>query len=311
MSKFSENTIIDFVEYTGFDIYSYLGKWRDFVKIHFNQIINYFTGLTNSLNQDSIDSLQQLRKESEDLQNTLEQYSEDFTTIDYWGLIEYLEEINNKVKQYLVIDRFLRSSKYGGFNEDSLTQSYTMKDFDTLESIANKDRDDSQNSWSDIAIKNSVLEIDYLALRGGKELRLGKRVLNNYYLLSVVDNLQGERVYGLDIDNNFSFENDDIKVLTYRDTFKQSVNVLSDLGKGDLPEFPKLGISKELFVGSNIGDFSFPFISRELENTFASDDTIINFRVEELSRKGSTIFMSYQIESFYNFVYEKSVNIQT
>jgi len=311
-SVINEDTLIDFEEYTGFEISDFLFDFQTFVNVHYENIISYFRGDTNDLNQDSSDRLNRLAIRNVDLQEKLNQFSEDFETFNYWSLLEYLENIGMEIERATVIYKYLRSAKFPGFNESSLVQDYSMTSTDTLERIADRDRDDAQNSWVDIAVKNQLLEVDYVGEDGGKNLKLGKKVLGVLFLNSVVDRLQGDTVYGLDIDVEFAYDEDidDIKVLDYRPTFEQSVSVLANLKKHDIPEFPNLGVSANRITGTNLADFAFSFIIREMNQTFSTDDTIVNFSVKDLNRVGSTFNIEFQLESFYNFVYNKNVEIQ-
>lgn len=308
-----EETILHFEEYTMFDLSGFLTDFKTFVQVHYGNIIAYYRGDTNDLNQESKKSLEKLETRSLDLRDKLDLFIEDFNTFDYWSLLQYLEDVMKEIDRAGVIYKYLRSSKYDGFNEDSLIQDYPLGPADTLESVASKDRDDSQNSWTDIALKNHLESIYWVKGEGGINLKLGKRVLENFYLESVIDRLQGETVYGIDLNlKDFGYDADtqDFKVLSYRDTFKQSVDILASLKRGDLPEFEDLGLSSDRVVGSNLADFAFPFIIRELEETFATDDTILNFGVTNIKREGSTIYMDFILESFYNFVYIKNAAIQ-
>lgn len=308
----SKETFAEFEEYTNFALNDFLFLFSEFVNEHYDNIISYYRGDTNELNQDSVDRLNSLYTKNLDLQDKLNLFIEDYDTFEYWELLEYLEEIGSEIERTKVIYKYLRSAKYDGFNENSLIQSYTMTNGDTLERIADRDRDDSQNSWFDIAVKNNLLETDWVAGEGGKSLEVGKKVLNKLFLNSVVDRLQGETVYGLDIDMNFEFDTteEDIKVLSYKDTFKQSVDILLSAKRGDVPEFPNLGLSSDRVVGGNLSDFAIPFIVRELEDAIATDDTIVNFKINSIRREGSTFKLECQLESFYNFIYNKNAQIQ-
>lgn len=307
-----EETLIDFEEYAFFELSDFLFDFQIFVNQHYENIISYFRGDTNVLNQDSAERLERLVVRNVDLQEKLNLFISDYDTFNFWSLLEYLEDVGIEIERANVIFKYLRSAKFPGFNENSLVQDYSMTNADTLETIADKDRDDSQNAWIDIAVKNQLLEVDYVAQQGGVNLKLGKKVLGTLFLESVVDRLQGDTIYGLDMDRNFEFDivEEDIKVLSPQDTFKQSVDILAELVRHDIPEFPNLGVSSNRIVGSNLADFAFTFVSRELSQTFSTDDTIVNFSVKNLKRVGSTFFIEFQLESFFNFVYNKNIEVQ-
>jgi len=230
--------------------------------------------------------------------------------MDFWNLIEFFDEIDTRLKVIDKLDKFLRSVRYDGHNETSFATEYMATDFDTPESIAAKDRIDPQNDWIDIYIKNRKLETDYRAEEGGYNLTLGRQNLTQFNIESVVDNLIGDRVYGIDFDREFLFEDDDIKILTPRQTFVQSVDVLAFLKRADIPEYFQLGVEPDLTVGSNLGAISAPFITRQLQDSFSTDDTMLGFKVNDIKIEGTSVFIKYQVESFFNFITENSLEVK-
>lgn len=304
--KVASDTLENFERLTSFNLTSYLGNWADFVDSHYQNFVDYFKGSTNFLNQTSTNKFFELIKQRDDLDALLINYSESFDRMDYWNLLDYLDDVNGKISYMSSISKFLRTSKFEGFNEDSLSIEYTTADYDTPETIASKDSTNPQDDWVDIYVKNNVLEKDYKAGEGGQALRLGKRGLKNLFLNTVVDNLFGDNLYGKDIYFEFIFENDDIKVALPRDTFKQSAKILIELGKGDIPEYPRIGVSKDFQIGNNIGLVNLPFIVREYKDVFSTDDTMVNFFIEDIDVKGTSTFFKWEVESFYNLTYKNS-----
>ena len=57
-------------------------------------------------------------------------------------------------------------------------------------------------------------------------LSLNKQGLAQIKLNSVVDNQFDDNLYGKDVDREFRFENDDLKILSPTETAKQNIQVL-------------------------------------------------------------------------------------
>jgi len=111
----------------------------------------------------------------------------------------------------------------------------------TLESIE-RDRignSDWQNSWANLALKNDLREEDYTP-EGGFLIKANfDFVASDFRINAIVDSPIGDRVLGLDIANKIEFDvnEQDLVVLSPKDTFTQNANNLLNLRKGDNPEF--------------------------------------------------------------------------
>lgn len=302
------DTIEKFQETTRYDIRGYLARWVDFIDNYYNNQIDYFKGRTNSLNQDGIKSLSKLNIERVKVDDVLSLYAEKLERYDFWNLLEYIEDISNRLSYISSISKFLRSARFEGYNQDTMTIEHTMTDYETPDAIASQ-KQNPKDEWTDIFIRNNVYETDYQAESGGLNLRLEKVGVKNIFLNSVIDNLIGDNIYGKDVDLQFVFEDDDLKVLSPRDTVKQAVRVLGGLAKGDIPEFPTLGVSQNLQIGSNLGVISIPFLTRELKESFESDDTLVNFRILDVKIEESNLFVEYEVQTFKDFSVKETLQI--
>ena len=116
-------------------------------------------------------------------------------------------------------------------------------------------------------------------------------------------------MYGKDISLDFSYADDDVVVDTPRETFKQAVLILAQLKKGEIPEVPELGISQELALGSTVGLLNLPFIEREISESFASDDTITNYTIDNVEQQSGVVNIEFSCNSFFNLVESANVEI--
>lgn len=306
----ADDTVDIFQQTSRFDLTSYVLDWHSFASTDYPKIVNFYNGTSDTLDKDAARNLANIRKQTDILEDVVLNVQNNFNRMDFWNLIEFIDEINTRLKVISRIDKFMRSVKYNGINESSIAISYTASDADTPEGIAAKDRSDPQNDWTDIYIKNRILETDYLAEQGGYEVVLGRKNLPQVNLQSVVDNLVGTNVYGKDLDTLFVFEDDDLRVLSPRDTVRQAILTLARLQKGDVPEFLSMGVSPDLVIGSNIGVLSVPFLVREMVQTFQTDDTLLNFRINNVEVQGSSLFVEFEVETFYNYIINDNLEIR-
>ena len=185
-----------------------------------------------------------------------------------------------------------------------------MGDQQTMESISQNILQDldSDDDWTKIAIQNDLKEVDW-DIDGGTKLTLFREKFIQNFVTSVIDNMVGENIYGLDIQKKFEFLDDDLKVLNYKDTVFQTVNILANLKKGDIPEFKSLGVNAGLYVGSNIANLAYGSIVREITKTFASDDLFINFQIKEIKLKEDSFFINFQVETKYKLLVQSTALI--
>jgi len=306
----ADDTVDRFVQITRFDLRSYINQWTAFVSTDYQKIIDYYKGDVDMLDENAVKNLNEVEQKAKQLSDILYNTDMIYDRDDFWNLIDYLDNIRARIRVTRSISKFLRTTRYPGFEESSLSVNYQVSDYDTPESIAAIDRETPNDTWADIYLKNHKLETDYQAETGGYNLVLGKRQLNNLFIEAVIDNLSGDNIYGKDIDKMFVYENDDIKVLTPRQTAVQSIEQLATLSKGEIPEYADLGVSEDIRIGSNIGAINVPFIVREMKEAFSTDDTLLGFGVANIKREETTLFNEFSIETFHNFVVNSSIAIK-
>lgn len=306
--QLATDTIFKFIDRTGFNIQTYVLDYKNFMANDYSKIVNYYAGQTEDLSATASKALRDITNESQKLEDVLINITE-FDRLDDWELVYFIDTIRCKIKTINKISKFLRSAKYEGFNESTLNIDHTFADNETPEMVAALESDDPDNAWVDILRKNHVLETDYTSGVGGWTIMLGRDSLTNYSLNSVVDNLQGDNVYGKDIDINMVYEDDDLKVLAPRETLRQSVYVLSQLRQGDIPEFVEMGLSENMVIGGNIGVLNVPFIVRQMTETFKTDDTLTQLQVKKVETIEASLYIEFDVNTFRSEVESASITI--
>ncbi len=126
----------------------------------------------------------------------------------------------------------------------------------------------------------------------------------------VVDNIDtAEKTYGKDIDRNIAFENDDLIVLSYKDTFFQSMKILMDLRKGDDPAFPERGLDVKNILGGSLAGISYPIIFRQLADNFATDDGFKSFSITDVKRQQDGVYIEFKVESRAGEVFDDFIPV--
>lgn len=297
MSIFREDTLTDFQKVTGFNIIEFITNFIKFNQTQKNDIVAYYSGDTQSLNSQSFDILFQLQRDVEQAITLMIMNKNSFHSFADWNLLEQLETLQNQLKTIENSSKWLRSVITKNSFNSNPEVSITLGQGETLEHLV-KDQLGSlnyENDWIKIAIRNDLKEEDY-GFDGGNLLQV-QFENQNFFISGVVDNIQGEKVLGLDLYKKLTFEDDDLKVLSYQDTFKQAVLILSSLKQGDNPEFLLEGVSGSLVVGTNLKSLAFPSLFRQMSNTFSKDDTMKGFKVKDLSHEQDSANIEIEVES--------------
>lgn len=309
-SYITPNTIEKFSKKLGYNLVTHLDLYSYFIQNYQHKITKYFTEPDTEPDADSFDFLAKLLKECEKIDNLIKINKKRFSNIGDWDLLDMVENIRISLQTIDNTSRYTRSSKSkNSWNSTSISSEYMLGQHQNLENVSMQElgSTDPQNDWAQLAIKNNISEIDYND-NGGLFLDIEKhnQYSKNLSLKSVIDNLVGEKIYGADFDKKLQFVDDDLKVLSNKETFIQSIGILVMLRKGDVPEFVDFGVDPRLGTGSNINVFEYGLITRQFQETMASDDTIIDFRIIGFQFSQDSAFFTYEVDSFYNLIIKDS-----
>lgn len=272
----------DFKDITGYDLEVYFRRFVDFVNNSSQNIIDYYKGEVESLDRNSYSEYLSLLEESGYVSNLFDLNMERFSTVNYWELMEYADDIKTKLLTIGNFSKFARSSvKKDSFSSDVQIEIAT-RDNETIEElIARLGSADRDTDWMDVAIDNRLEQEDYTTSDGGIILKVNYRNNSKFFIESIIDNPEGEKIKGLDLDKRLQFVDNDLKVLGYDDTLLQTLNILIGLRKNDNPEFPQYGINPSLISGMSIKSVALPSVLRQLYQTFSTDDIVKRLEVSD------------------------------
>lgn len=303
------DTADKFTRITGFDFRKFLLDFSNFNDNKKQKIYNYYQG-TEDLDGSAFNELDRLEREVKKAIVLLSLNKESFSMYDDWELFVELEEIETSLFTIKNSSKYLRSAiATGNFSPNVLVET-TLSYNQTLERLAEDlNSDDPKNDWTQIFLQNQLTEEDYTP-DGGVLLKVSFQGSDPLFLNSVIDNIDtSEKTFGKDIDSKITFVSDDIKVLTYKETLLQSINILSTLKRGDNPEFPDNGIDTSIAVGTTYGALSLPSLFRQIYENFASDDSFKSFAVTDAILQGDTIQISFQVKTRTDEIQEGILSI--
>jgi len=251
--KFDTDTLLRFEQATGYSAEYLLNRYIDFRSTYYPNIVSFYSGISASPDLDSFVQMEEIIVEMNEVTEKFIQNRENFVNYSDWNLLEFFEEIKLKMAQTENISKFLRSSIGEGKFDRFVEGKAPLKENQTLENVADiaLNSTDPNNDWINVALRNRLAEEDY-SLDGGKMLSIVFNINRGTTdILTVVDNPQGDRIYGKDLYKVLTYEDDDLKVLEPYDTLFQSAEILVSLKRGDNPEFPDEGVQTNLIVGAD------------------------------------------------------------
>ncbi len=285
----------DFEDITGFDIETYFRRFVTFITDQSQNIIDYYSGLTDTLDRDSFAEYEALLTESIYVVDLFDLNNERFNTVDFWELMEYADDIRIKLETIGNFSKFARSSVKKASFDTNVTMEVPTYDNETIEQLLTRlGSTDRENDWAEIAISNRLEQEDY-TLDGGVLLNVSFKNNTRFFVEGIIDNPEGDRIKGLDIDKKITFEDNDLKVLSYDETLKQSLDVLINLRKNDNPEFPQYGIDPSLIVGMNIKSIALPSLVRQIFQTFSTNDRVDKIEILNVDIDGDSVSMDLSI----------------
>lgn len=280
-----------------YDVGKYLDDYVVFIDNDKVNISNYYSGDVSRPNEQSFAELNRLLEESRKINSLIEVHKYRINTPEFWEIIEMLTEIDESLLTIDNSSKWLRSViTKNNFSPNAEVET-VLKQFQTLENLAaTLGSNSSDNDWIKIALRNDLREEDYTT-EGGALVSISYQNKLRINIQSVVDNISGEKIYGIDLNKKLTFEGDDLQALSYKDTIIQTVDVLAGLRSGQTPEFPLDGIQIDLISGSNRASIAYPVLFRQFTSTFQKDDTLKSLLIKKIENIEDALMIEFEVET--------------
>jgi len=302
-----------FEKYTSFDIVGYLSDYVNFMEFDYPNVSGFYSGIMSEPNVNSFSELDRLRKLSSTLNDNIKQNNTRFQSTEDWDLLEKIEEVRVKLDTIDKFSKWFRSSVTRSNYNPNPEIDHSLKQHQTLEALS-RDTVGSPNPQEDsvdIALRNDLREEDYTS-DGGVLLKVSLQESGaGVKINTVVDNMTGESLYGLDLPRvlEFSPEDSDFVVLSFKDTVRQAIDILAELRNNDNPEFPTDGISQANAVGVSQNAILFPLLFRQLYNTFQKDDTLSTFSITNIRKDEDYVAVEYEVQTRLGELIQNSISL--
>lgn len=292
-----ENIISDFEDATHYPLQDYMQRYVNFISRERVKILNYYGGRVSSPDTQAFANLATLVDDSITLEGVIEGAKNLFRNGKYWELIEVISDMRVSLQTIDNSSKWLRSAISKGNFNPVVEIERVLRMFQTIEGAVSENGSSNPDSdWLNVAIRNDLHEEAYTT-SGGNVLSIIGSNKFSFTINTVVDNISGKKVYGIDLNKKLTYTDDDLEALGYDDTIKQSVNVLASLKKGNTPEFPEDGIQSSLVTGANRRTVAYPILLRQFYSTFAKDDTLRSLKVTKIETVQDALQLNFEIET--------------
>ena len=304
-----DGIVNDFERITNYPLGNFLNDFTTFVDSGRSDILDYYGGVVSKPNESAFSELGRLLSESESIMEVSQQHASQLSNAAYWELIVIMTDIQSSLQTIDNSSKWLRSAIAKNDFSPDVELEHILKQNQTLEDIAvSVGSTDKESDWVRIALRNDLTE-DMYTVDGGNQIVAGNINRMTIKLDSVVDNIVGKKVYGVDLDKTIQFADDDLVALSNEDTIKQTVEVLAGLRQGQTPEFPEDGIQSSIVSGSNRNQIAYPILMRQYYNTFRKDDTLKSLTITNIQLLTDSLVVEFSIETRLSEVVETNVSI--
>lgn len=292
-----KDAVDNFLVITGYNLETYLLDYALFIDQYREPILNYYQGLNEEVPSVELTELERLIKEGLKIRDIFFYNKDSFQTFDFWELVDTIDDSIIKLETISNASKWFRSAVTDSGFRPTSEFDFTLKQNQTVENLASDiGYVDKEQDWIKLALRNDLREEGYTS-QGAVVLKASFQENVTINVVTVIDNINGINVYGKDIYQFLTFENNDLKVLAYKDTLQQAFKINLELRKGDNPEFPEDGLQSSLVAGSNIGSILYPSIFRQLYQTFSKEDVFRNITVQGIKQQEDNIEFIIQAQS--------------
>jgi hypothetical protein len=304
------NNIFDiFQSVTRFDIQAYFDEFSSFVLSDYQKIVDFYTNGAN-IPSDTIITLKDLNSQMLQLNDLFNLYADRLSsgTSEIWELLDFFESTKVTLMTITNSARWLRSTK-NVLQSNAVDVNYILRQGENFEQLATElGFSDPDNDWSQVALNNDINEEKY-TFEGGNKLKISFVNDLSFNINTVIDSISGLKLYGLDLDQSWVFENNDLRTLGYKETIIQQSYILIGLVKGSVPEFPQDGISKDL-LGSNVNAIQYPVILRQQAAVFEKDGRYKSIAVDTINHLQEALAINLIITTKLNDELNESLVLQ-
>lgn len=294
----------EFQNITKFELLQFFVDYRDFLQEDYSDIYAYYSGQSESVDSHKISLLNNLLSRSDDLTRTFQTFAGKLGNVGYWELQQYCQDLKDTLERISKLPKYCRTAKTCRGYKPYVQVSEDIGGMKTIQDL-------SQQLGAGITeeelILNNDLEEDSWEI--DKLSQITALVNNNTEIVveTIVEQPIGHRIYGRDIKRKITFADNDLALVEYEDNIEQKCDILLELNRGDVPEFPNFG--KNFISGTNYNNYNYAELVSDIRDNFLQDDMFDSVDVVDISFRDSDIYATCEIKTKYVYSTTKSVKV--
>lgn len=284
-------------EYYNFS--GYLLRYKNFCLEKLPKLVEYWKGNSSMIESDIIIEFNYLYQEYDNMIFAYElKLNSKTVDLDFFEISEFLGNIKMFLDYIKNLPKYLKTSiNFVDIFEQPVVD-YFVKQGDTLESIAKEFYDDPE-FYEYIMDYNGLNYYDVdSATWIGKKIKIPAKRIITKDVYGIVDGLVGKNVLGKDIDSSFHFDSEDIAVLIEEECFKKALeDILMEIPKGTVPEFPNVGNNVADILGKDAGLLKYNMIIRDLIKAVKHEPALDEINITNVGIKEDALFIDFEFTS--------------
>lgn len=282
-----------FKNITNYDIESFLDNYIHFIENEYNDIEAFFSGKRADLDRNSVQVFNNIKTQCQEILSLFSLYKESFKKGEFIDLLINIEDINERLNSIDNLPRWYRTNVSLSSYSNTVNVDYILGQNQTIEGIINS-YNGTENDFYKVSINNNAIEEN--VIDGFKvNLQLNKSIGNN--IDSVIDSLNNESMYGLDLNSEIQIVDSDLLTLNHTDTIIQLIRILIGLKINDNPDSPSDGVNPSLMIGNPIKTVNAPIVLRQITSVFNQEDVIKSISLSRKEQVEDAAFFYFSVET--------------
>lgn len=292
----------EFENITKFALLQYFQDYRDFLQQDYSDVYAYYSGASESIDSSKINKIQSLLVMSNNLTRTFQTFAGKLGNVGYWELQQYCQDLKDTLERITKLPKYCRTSKTVRGYKPYIQVSEDIGGMRTIQDIADKVGDISEEEL----ILNNDLEEQNYEIDKLSQITAFVNNQSNVVVSTIMEQPIGQKIYGRDINRKISFQDNDLSVVAYEDNIEQKCDILLNLNRGDIPEFPMLGKN---ITADSYSNYNYAELVSDLRDNFFQDDMFESIDVVDIDVKEGDIFVTCNIKTKYIYSTTKSTKV--
>lgn len=292
----------EFENITKFALLQYFQDYRDFLQQDYSDVYAYYSGASESIDSSKINKIQSLLVMSNNLTRTFQTFAGKLGNVGYWELQQYCQDLKDTLERITKLPKYCRTSKTVRGYKPYIQVNEDIGGMRTIQDVADKVGDISEEEL----ILNNDLEEQNYEIDKLSQITAFVNNQSNVVVSTIMEQPIGQRIYGRDINRQISFQDNDLAVVAYEDNIEQKCDILLNLNRGDIPEFPMLGKN---ITADSYSNYNYAELVSDLRDNFFQDDMFESIDVVDIDIKDGDIFVTCNIKTKYIYSTTKSAKV--